>query len=63
MVYVLLKIVWINDEFSVDRRWTYEIFSNPFEDYCGEKDAAGGQSMLKHKEAELFLKEKKITKV
>ena len=32
-------------------------FSDPFEDYCGEEDAFGGQSMLKHKAAELLLEE------
>ena len=53
----------MNDEFSVDRKQTQEIFSDPFEDYCGKQDAAGGQSMLKHKEAELLLEEKKIIKV
>ena len=49
--------------FSFVRRQTEEIFSDPFEDYCGEEDAAKGQSMVKHKAAELLLKEKKIIKV
>ena len=33
------------------------IFLDPFEDYCGEKDAVGGQSMLKHKATESLLEE------
>ena len=42
---------------------TWEIFSDPFEYYCGEEDAAGGQSMLKHKATELLPEEKKIIRV
>ena len=33
------------------------IFSDPFEDYCGEEDAVGGQSTLKHKAAKSLLEE------
>ena len=58
-----MKIVGINDEFSSDHRQTWHIFSDPFEYYCGEEDTAGGQSMLKHKAAELLLEEKKIIRV
>ena len=58
-----MEIIGINDEFSFDRRQTYEIFSDPFEDYCGEEDAAGGQSRVKHKASELLLEEKKIIRV
>ena len=60
---MFIKIVGINDEFSFDRRQTYEIFSDSFEDHCGEDDAAEGQSMVKHKAAELLLGEKKIMKI
>ena len=49
--------------FAFDHRQTWDIFSDPFEYYCGEEDIAGGQSMLKHKEVELLLEEKKIIKV
>ena len=38
--------------------------SDPFEYYCGEEDAVGGQSRIKkHKAAELLLKENKIIRV
>ena len=42
---------------------TWDIFSDPFEYYCGEEDAAEGQSMVKHKATELLLEEKKIIRV
>ena len=53
----------MNDEFSFDRKNTQDIFSCPLEDHCGEQDAAEGQSMVKHKVAELLLGEKKIMKI
>ena len=59
-----MKIVRINDEFSFDRRHTWEFFSDPFEDYCGKEDVVGGQSKIKkHKVAELLLEENKIIRV
>ena len=60
---MFIKIVKINDEFSFDRRQTWEIFSDPFEDHCGEEDAAEGKIMVKHKAAELPIGEKKIMKI
>ena len=60
---MFINIFRINDEFSFDRRQTLDIFSDPFEDHCGEQDAAEGQSMVKHKAAELLLGEKKIMKI
>ena len=56
---MFIKIVGINDDFLFDRRQTYEIFLNPFEDHCGEEDAAEGQSMVKHKTTELLLGKRK----
>ena len=56
-----MKIVRISDEFLFDHRQTWEFFSDPFEDYCGEEDAVGGQSRIKkHKVAKLLLEENRI---
>ena len=51
----------MNSRLIVDKHGIF--FSDPFEDYCGEQDAAGGQRMLKHKAVELLLEEKKIIRV
>ena len=59
-----MKIVRISDEFSFDRRQTWEFFSDPFEDYCSEEDAVGGQSRIKkYKAAKLLLTENRIIRV
>ena len=60
---MFINIVRINDEFSFDCRQTWDILSDPFEDHYGEEDAAEGQSMVKHKAAELSLEEKKMMKI
>ena len=45
----------MNSHLIADRHGNF--FSNPFEHYCSEEDAVGGQSMLKHKVAELLIEE------
>ena len=45
----------MNSWLIADRHGNF--FSDPFEYYCSEEDAVGGQSMLKHKAIESLLEE------